>query len=75
MLRIRFKEELRDAVETNNFGSIEDADGTKYLGVEVTVHTPGDHTIDNFRPDMEMQVRFVAVSGTYKNQAVLSFLF
>ena len=62
--------------KNKHFGEIILQDGGIYHAKEIIFHTPSEHTINNKRYDMEMQIIHEGVSkGDISKQVVLSFLF
>ena len=58
------------------FGKIVTLDGAVYNAEEIVFHTPGEHTIDGRKFDMEMQViHYGQTKGDISKQVILSFLF
>jgi carbonic anhydrase len=59
-----------------NLGKVVTLNGSQYIGEEITVHTPSEHTREGKRYDMEIQITFYGVTkGDIAKQVVLSFLF
>lgn len=59
-----------------NLGKVVTLNGSVYIGEEISVHTPSEHTKEGKRYDMEIQFTFYGTSkGDIANQVVLSFLF
>jgi carbonic anhydrase len=57
-------------------GKISYTDGTRFNAEEIVFHTPSEHTIENERFDMEMQIiHYGRTKGDIAKQTVLSFLF
>lgn len=53
-------------VHHKNFGIIEDTDGTSYEAYEIQFHTPGEHSFNGMKTDMEIQIMHRAISGDFR---------
>lgn len=63
-------------MKADNFGSAMTQDGICYQAVEIVFHTPGEHTLNGERFDMEMQVIHKATSdGHIGKKLVIAHLF
>lgn len=57
------------------FAKLIDLDFTEYAAHEIRFHTPGEHTVNGKKFEMEIQVVFTAYTeGDIKKKAVLAFL-
>ncbi len=67
---------IRVSKKNSNFGKLVTMDGAVYQATEIQIHTPGEHTIDGKKYDMEVQIIHHGITkGDIAKQAVLAFPF
>jgi carbonic anhydrase len=56
-------------------GTLEDTQGNLYNAIEIQLHTPSEHKLNNKQFDLEVQVIYEAIAGDFKRKAVVAFMF